>query len=156
MSVVRMHPSGLMVDLLNPTVDMIQMQDIIWHLSHICRYNGGVARFYSVAEHSVRVYRAAGSKAALLHDAVEAYVGDVVRPVKEILGSMWDEVERRIERVIEERFGVNISGEYAQWKPHDLAIGEQERKQLVVGGWGWSSKQAQLRFYEALVEAKIK
>lgn len=68
----------------------IDPRDIARALSHVCRYGGHVDRFYSVAEHSVllarEVYRRGGTldqvRWALMHDATEAYLGDVCRPLK--------------------------------------------------------------------------
>ena len=69
----------------------IDIQDIAHSLAHICRFNGHTPYFYSVAEHSVLVMKAveqSGIKltaslqlAALLHDAHECYVGDIIRPM---------------------------------------------------------------------------
>lgn len=68
-----------------PRVDDIDPIDIAHALSLLCRYNGHVARFYSVAEHCVLLSHAVAPEYALwalLHDATEAYVGDMVRPLK--------------------------------------------------------------------------
>lgn len=69
----------------NPSINDLDIYDIAHSLSMQCRYNGHTNRFYSVAEHSVLVARALPPKLALwglLHDAAEAYVGDMVRPLK--------------------------------------------------------------------------
>ena len=112
---IRTWPSMSYVDLLNPDVDMIRLEDIAHALSQTCRFGGHVARFYSVAEHSIwvsqQVHRTFGdpllSFAALLHDAAEAYLGDIVRPLKHLpTMTVYREVEGRMERVIEEAFGL--------------------------------------------------
>lgn len=82
--------SGGFVDLLNPDPGTITLEDIARGLANTCRYGGHVKRFYSVAEHAVLVRdllrsRGAGPScqlAALFHDAAEAYLGDVVAPLK--------------------------------------------------------------------------
>ena len=69
----------------NPNPDDIEISDIALALSHLCRYNGHCRLFYSVAEHSVHCsnYVANGHEfTALMHDATEAYVGDMIRPIK--------------------------------------------------------------------------
>lgn len=89
-SMVQMYPSGVYVNLLDPDPALICPADIAHHLGMTCRYGGGVRRFYSVAEHSLLVVdllRWLGQPAeivvaGLLHDAAEAYVGDVIAPLK--------------------------------------------------------------------------
>lgn len=70
---------------LSPRAEDIDIADVAHALSLQCRYNGHVSRFYSVAEHCVLISRAVPEEHALwglLHDAAEAYVGDMVRPLK--------------------------------------------------------------------------
>lgn len=70
---------------LDPNPFEIHPADIAHALSMICRYGGHSRFFYSVAEHCVLVSRAVAPEYALwglLHDASEAYVGDMVRPLK--------------------------------------------------------------------------
>jgi hypothetical protein len=82
--------SGGFVDLLNPDPETIKLEDIGRGLANTCRYGGHIKRFYSVAEHAVLVRdllraRGAGPNAqcmAVFHDAAEAYLGDVVAPLK--------------------------------------------------------------------------
>lgn len=82
--------SGGYIELLNPDPKDVKLGDIAHSLSLINRYGGHTATHYSVAEHSLGVsnmmLRSTGdSRAALfglLHDASEAYLGDVVRPLK--------------------------------------------------------------------------
>lgn len=76
---------------LDPRPDEIDAEDIAHALSMICRYGGQSRYFYSVAEHSVHVSEWVESVAgpydalwALLHDAPEAYIGDMVRPIKRL------------------------------------------------------------------------
>lgn len=73
---------------LSPDPDTIDIEDIAYALSHLCRFTGHTSRFYSVGEHSLRVCRIVESRdpairmAALLHDASEAYLNDIASPVK--------------------------------------------------------------------------
>lgn len=73
---------------LDPQPHEIDREDIAHALSLLCRYGGHVDRFYSVAEHCVLMSQAVAPEhalAALLHDATEAYVVDVPRPLKSVL-----------------------------------------------------------------------
>lgn len=72
---------------LDPRPEDVCIEDIAHHLSMITRYNGALARFYSVAQHSVFVAQEVNSMnhrgmVGLTHDATEAYVGDMIRPLK--------------------------------------------------------------------------
>ncbi len=94
----------------------IRMSDIANGLALDCRYGGQgrVDRYYSVAEHSVHIARAARRLewphravfAALLHDAAEAYLNDVVRAVKAAFGPAYKDVEDNVQNAILERYGL--------------------------------------------------
>lgn len=73
---------------LDPTLESIKLLDIATALSKICRYNGHCSEFYSVAEHSVLVsenVKPEYAMEALMHDASEAYICDIPRPIKPML-----------------------------------------------------------------------
>lgn len=100
--------SGKRFDLLNPDARMVDILDIAHALSNLCRFNGHVTRFYSVAQHSVLVSSLAGPEHALcglLHDATEAYVGDMVRPLKQLIPN-FRTFEDRIWHAVAARFGL--------------------------------------------------
>lgn len=107
--------SGTRVFLANPTVDTIHLDDIAHGLSNLCRFNGQCNKFYNVAEHSVHVasvvHRLFGdlelTRAALMHDSPEAYIGDMTRPLKDI-DFVYQILEMRFEAVIQDRFGLEI------------------------------------------------
>jgi hypothetical protein len=91
---------------LDPRPEEIHIEDIAAALSKLCRYGGHCKRFYSVAEHSVLMARAAPDGlhlAALLHDASEAYLSDVIRPIKAHLTN-YRTIETELERAIAKRF----------------------------------------------------
>lgn len=93
---------------LDPRPDEIHIESIAHALSMQCRYGGHVRHFYSVAEHCVHIARWCPPEArawALLHDASEAYLVDVPRPVKAHLRG-YAEIEGRLMAIIAERFGL--------------------------------------------------
>ena len=79
-----------MFDPLHPNTDRIDIADIAHALSLLCRANGHIRHFYSVAQHSINCMMEAQARghsprlqlACLLHDASEAYLSDITRPVK--------------------------------------------------------------------------
>lgn len=85
--------SGYKFDLLNPTAAMVHPADIVHALSMICRFNGHSRRHYSVAQHSLTVVAILALEdrpddeklAGLLHDAPEAYISDLTRPLKQAM-----------------------------------------------------------------------
>lgn len=99
---------GGMIDPLSPNPDDITLEAVAHALANQCRWTGHVKRFYSVAEHSVLVSRIEPSLESLLHDASEAYLSDLARPVKHApgLGDVYLECEERLERAIALRFSL--------------------------------------------------
>ncbi len=109
-----MMTTGANFDLVQGTIDDINIEDIARALSNQCRYNGNVNRFYSVAEHCVLVSDYVLKKTkirsiaynALMHDAAEAYLGDLSGPLKKLLAASYEEVENRIEGLIARKFNL--------------------------------------------------
>jgi hypothetical protein len=110
--------SGRRLDLLDPTPVDIEIEDIAHGLSFVARWNGQTLGdfAYSVAEHSLLVERlysrltpAAPAKwrlAALLHDAPEYVIGDMISPVKNAVGPGYDDLDKRLAAAIHIRFGL--------------------------------------------------
>ncbi len=96
---------------LNPNRQDIDLEDIAHVLSLICRANGHFRHFYSVAQHSIACANEAIARGyswevilgALLHDASEAYLCDVTRPVKKHIPE-YLQAEERLQNIIWERF----------------------------------------------------
>ena len=110
--------SGRRLDLLDPTPVDIEIADIAHGLAFVARWNGQTKGdwAYSVAEHSLLVEEIFGwlepaaepkwRLAALLHDAPEYVIGDMISPVKSALGSDYAEMDRRLAAAIHLRFGL--------------------------------------------------
>lgn len=94
---------------LDPRPDEVEISDIAHALAHQCRYAGHVRKFYSVAEHCVLLARTVSPKNrlwALLHDASEAYLVDLPRPVKRAING-YREHEAQVMTAICVRFGLD-------------------------------------------------
>ena len=128
--------------------------DIAHALSNICRYGGHSKTFYSVAQHSVLVSeivvehwladhgampRRDLALAALLHDAAEAYVGDVVKPLKMAISSSYASIERLVEDAIAERFALGNLLRHPLIKSADrIALATERRDLLNPGPFVWT------------------
>lgn len=98
--------SGRKLDLYNIQPSDIDIFDIAHSLSRQCRFSGHCVEFYSVAQHSLRVAELLPMElkmVGLLHDAAEAYIGDITRPVKEMFPGI-EVVEKAIWRSIAKRW----------------------------------------------------
>jgi 5'-nucleotidase len=110
--------SGRRLDLLDPSPLDIEIEDIAHGLSFVARWNGQTFGDwpYSVAEHSVlveRIYSLTTPKpesrwqmAALLHDAPEYVIGDMISPVKAAVGPDYKAMDERLARAVHLRFGL--------------------------------------------------
>ncbi len=132
-------------DPLNPDMQLIEVEDIAHALARQCRYNGHVGGFLSVARHSIwvadRIADLGGNKRmqlqGLLHDAAEAYLGDLVRPLKHSpMGATYLEVESKLEAAIAARFQL----EYP-WPEYVHLADTYVLRSLEMGGneyrWSW-------------------
>jgi len=101
---------------LDPRPEDVMIEDVAHALSMVCRFGGHCREFYSVAQHSVivshAVERYAGGRGnpavqlwGLLHDAAEAYIGDIIRPIKPYLTG-YAEIESKIMEAVLQRFGL--------------------------------------------------
>lgn len=122
------HPNAILTHTgkvfqpLDPDPELIDIEDIAHALSNQCRYTGHTRFFYSVAQHCVIVSEYLetlshhnGARASkklllegLLHDASEAYLSDISRPIKKHpeFGSFYRVAEERLEKAIAKKFGL--------------------------------------------------
>lgn len=117
---------------LEPRIDRVAIEDIAHGLAYQCRFNGQTCAFYSVAQHSLVVASLVPPHlrlAALLHDAAEAYLGDMVKPLKVLLPE-FAAIEEKVTLIIGETFGVDFS-DYAPIKAADLVALATEKRDLM-------------------------
>ncbi|MEM1317710.1 MAG: HD family hydrolase, partial [Pseudomonadota bacterium] len=110
--------SGRRLDLLDPSPLDVELEDIAHGLARVARWNGQTNgdHAFSVAQHSILVERIFTLQrpsatrderlAALLHDAPEYVIGDMISPFKQVLGGNYRDVEARLESAIHQRFGL--------------------------------------------------
>jgi hypothetical protein len=144
--------TGKKLQFQTPQLDQIELLDIAHSLSLICRFSGQIKTFYSVAQHCVlgaakaeKEYKDKElAKWFLLHDAAEAYMGDMSAPVKRLLRiedentkekfSLFDAYEERVASVIYRRFGLDLA-EFPKYQERvneiDLRMLYTERNQLM-------------------------
>lgn len=152
----------------DPRVEDVDILDIAHALSMTCRYNGHCKQFYSVAQHSVLLAECAtapNALRALLHDAPEAYVGDMIRPIKHhpgMVSFLW--VEEVVEKAVCARFNLPYPLVNSEIKRLDNAILLDEQAQVMIQtphDWGvsgeplgveierWSPETARWKFMNA-------
>lgn len=125
--------SGHYFDLLDPAASRFQLRDIAQGLGNACRFAGQCNRFYSVAEHSWHASYLVPEHlrfAALMHDAAEAFLGDVTRPLKALLPE-YKAIELTVEEVIDDRFALCGLCRDPAIKHADLAMLAAEQRELM-------------------------
>ena len=145
--------SGIHFDLLEPTPDMVCIEDIAWALANIIRFTGHTNWPYSVAQHSVLGAKQTEGRTRLeflLHDAHEAYVGDLSGPMKPLCPS-YRNIESRINRVVRIRFGLPFLLS-PQVKEIDLRMLATEKRDLMPQAEGdWPCLQGHLPYRERII-----
>lgn len=169
--------TGRLVDPLDMHPEDIDVDDIAHALANQCRFQGHTSSFYSVAQHSVIVSKVVPPEFAwdgLFHDAAEAYLQDMAKPLKNhpTLGQAYRGAEVRIERVIGDALDVQFPFPEPV-KEADIVVLVTEARDLMHGtkSWtyyhdivplkttiaAWSPRRAKREFlarYEKLKEAR--
>lgn len=138
--------TGQGFDPFDPRAEDVRLEDIAHHLAMICRYGGACPKFYSVAEHAVRVADLVLDKTGdpllalfgLHHDSAEAYIGDQRRPIKNLLRigaplATWsfEILEQRVQSAVFKALELSppgewTSGRWVAWADNALLIAEMQ------------------------------
>lgn len=138
--------TGVPFDILEPKPEMIKIEDIAHALSMLCRFTGHTKFLYTVGQHSlVGSYLVPPDFALdfLLHDATEAYIGDMNRPLKHYTeaGDAYRKVEANLSVAIARKFGISEVEPECVRKADDAML-YAEKQQLMTGlswtGTVWS------------------
>lgn len=141
---------GIMFYPLDPRQEEIDIEDIAHSLSNQCRFSGHLKTFFSVAQHCVYVadwlqerfpHNYQLQLAGLLHDASEAYLVDLPRPIKNFseIGTYYRAAEHELMRVIGEKFGVDFFSDHTfpHWSYADNAVLLAEKRDLFPSQTVW-------------------
>lgn len=127
--------SGDYIDLLKPDPSLMKLPDIATALSRICRFGGHCPKFYSVAEHCILATQLAIAdgvrgntlRAVFLHDATEAFLGDMIKPLKNLLPE-YSLIEDRFEQAIEQEFNISFRCYQETVKHYDRTMLKAEKR----------------------------
>lgn len=142
--------TGRWFDVLNPDPEQVCIEDIAHSLACTNRYGGHIAVPYSVAQHSVMCAYVAPPEwklECLLHDAAEAYLGDMPKPIKRKMPD-YRRLEAKVEQAIRARFGLPGAA-------HPQAVGDIDLRMLVTEArhfgmpwWSWHDAEP---YYELVI-----
>lgn len=134
--------SGQMLKPMELKAEDISLEDVSHALSLLCRGGGHLKHFYSVGQHCINCAKEAEARGwstrvvlgCLVHDAAEAYISDIIRPVKKHLPA-YMAIEDKILTAVYERFGLGdlTEEEYGQIRQIDNEILENEIPVLMSG-----------------------
>jgi hypothetical protein len=131
---------------LDPRPNEVFIEDIAHALAMQCRFGGHCLRFYSVAEHSVLLSRSAEPSLklwALMHDAAEAYVIDVPRPLKRSLPG-YKEAEDAVMRAICVRFKLHLGMPPAVKRLDERILSDEQQQNMAPAPHPWSDMREPL------------
>lgn len=135
---------------LDPRANDIVVWDIAHSLSNMCRFTGHCRQFYSVAQHSLLVASIVAPedrKWALLHDASEAYLTDLPRPLKRysVMGEEYRRIEAKLMAVICERFELPAECPESVKRADNILLATEKRDLMPISSKPWENLPNPLR-----------
>lgn len=156
--------TGIYMNVFEPTLEMISIEDIAHALSNQCRFGGHLRMFYSVAQHSIHCYQLVSAEyqlQALMHDASEAYLMDIPSPVKHRLNN-YCEIEDNLMKLISQKFHFDyplqepvkkIDKQMLQLEWEELMLDKHMPGTELISQW--SPGHAERRFLQIYKSIKI-
>lgn len=143
--------SGLKFDLLDPSAEMITIEDIAHHLSQENRFSGACRFPVSVAYHSINVCNNMPEGLeleGLFHDANKAYYKDLTLPLKRLIRSetlIYDDLCLNFDMILEEKFNLELIKNHKIIKEVDLRMAMTERQTLIDLSEKWSKEYDEVK-----------
>lgn len=129
--------SGIKFNVFDPKSADVNILDIAHALSMCTRFNGHLCKYYSVAEHSWIISQVLPQEhklAGLLHDASEAYLSDIPRPIKYMLPEV-KEIDTKVSDVILQKYGIHSVPDTVHLLDRQMCLAEAEASNMNTGDW---------------------
>jgi hypothetical protein len=129
--------TGRRFNVFEPDIRNINIMDIAHSLSMCTRFNGHLNQYYSVAEHSIYVSELVPKEfalAGLLHDASEAYLSDVPRPIKAMIPEI-KLIENNVITLIFKKYGVTEYSDIITYIDRSLCLTEAVQSNMNTYDW---------------------
>lgn len=146
--------TGKRIYLEDPNPRLIDIEDIAHSLAMLCRFQGHCLDYYSVAQHSVFVSKIVPdmyARVGLLHDATEAYVGDMVGPLKRTIGVAYKRLELVWWEAIAKKFKLPVEMPEPVAHADVVALLTERRDLIIPHEYSWTLKSTTLEPHPTII-----